>query len=51
MKNIRLHMGYRLQIIGKRLAREFDVWNYRLRNRMIHVGYSAARGARADVLA
>ena len=45
MKNIRLHMGYRLQIIGKRLAREFDVWNYRLRNRMIHVGYSAARGA------
>ena len=43
--NLQLHMGYKLQVIGKKLAKEFNVWNYQLRNRMIQVGYTAAKGA------
>ena len=43
--NLPLHMGYKLQVIGKKLAKEFNVWNYQLRNRMIQVGYAAAKGA------
>ena len=43
--NLQLHMGYKLQVIGKKLAKEFNVWNYQLRNRMIQVGYAAAKGA------
>ena len=45
VRNLQLHMGYKLQAIGKKLAKEFNVWNYQLRNRMIHVGYTAAKGA------
>ena len=43
--NLQLHMGYKLQAIGKKLAKEFNVWNYQMRNRMIQVGYTAAKGA------
>lgn len=39
------HMGFKLQAIGRKLAKEFNVYNYQLRNRMIHVGYPAAKGA------
>lgn len=45
IRNLQLHMGYKLQAIGKKLAKEFNVWNYQLRNRMIQVGYTAAKGA------
>lgn len=45
VRNLQLHMGYKLQAIGKKLAKEFNVWNYQLRNRMIQVGYTAAKGA------
>lgn len=45
IRNLQLHTGYKLQVIGKKLAKEFDVWNYQLRNRMIQVGYTAAKGA------
>ena len=45
VRNLQLHMGYKLQRIGKKLAKEFDIWNYQLRNRMIQVGYTAAKGA------
>ena len=44
IRNLQLHMGYKLQAIGKKLAKEFNVWNYQLRNRMIQVGYTAAKG-------
>lgn len=45
VRNLQLHMGYKLQAIGKKLAKEFNVWNYQMRNRMIQVGYTAAKGA------
>jgi len=45
MQKIERHMGFRLQAAGRKLAKEFNVYNYQLRNRMIHVGFSAARGA------
>ena len=45
IRNLQLHMGYKLQAIGKKLAKEFNVWNYQMRNRMIQVGYTAAKGA------
>ena len=45
VRNLQMHMGYKLQAIGKKLAKEFNVWNYQLRNRMIQVGYTAAKGA------
>ena len=45
VRNLQLHMGCKLQAIGKKLAKEFNVWNYQLRNRMIQVGYTAAKGA------
>ena len=45
VRNLQMHMGYKLQAIGKKLAKEFNVWNYQLRNRMIQVGYAAAKGA------
>ena len=38
-------MGFKLQAVGRKLAKEFGVYNYRLRNRMIQVGFPAARGA------
>ena len=44
IRNLQLHMGYKLQAIGKKLAKEFNAWNYQLRNRMIQVGYTAAKG-------
>lgn len=39
------HMGYKLQSVGKLLAKDFGVYNYQMRNRMIHVGYREARGS------
>ena len=39
------HMGQRLHAVGMKLAGEFDVPRFRIRNRMIQLGYSAARGA------
>ena len=45
MQGWQRHMGYKLQTVGRSLAKEFGVYNYQLRNRMIHVGYGAARGA------
>lgn len=39
------HMGYRLQAIGRALAKEYGVRNYQMRNRMIQLGYTAAKGA------
>ena len=45
VRNLQLHMGYKLQAIGKKLAKEFNVWNYQMRNRMIQAGYTAAKGA------
>ena len=38
------HMGYRLQAIGRALAKEYGVRNYQMRNRMIQLGYTAAKG-------
>lgn len=45
MQRNKSHMGFKLQAVGRKLAKEFDVYNYQLRNRMIHVGYAAARGS------
>ena len=39
------HMGYKLQFVGRKLAKEFDVYNYQIRNRMIQTGFWAAKGA------
>ena len=39
------HIGYPLQAIGCALAREYGVRNYQMRNRMIQLGYTAAKGA------
>ena len=39
------HMGRKLHTIGMKLAGEFGVPRFRLRNRMIQLGYSAAKGA------
>ena len=38
-------MCYKLELVGKKLAKEFGICNYQLRNRMIQVGYSEARGS------
>lgn len=45
MQTLNRHVGFKLQAAGRKLAKEFNVYNYQLRNRMIHVGYPAARGA------
>lgn len=45
MRQMNRHMGYKLQAVGRALAKEFNVYNYQLRNRMIQVGYCAAKGA------
>ena len=45
MKKLGQHMGFKLQAVGRKQAKEFGVYNYRLRNRMIQVGFPAARGA------
>ena len=47
-QSARLHMGYRLQSIGKKLAREFDVPNFRMRNRMIRIGYRFTKACFPD---
>lgn len=39
------HMGHKLQVAGRALAREYGVRNYQMRNRMIQLGYTAAKGA------
>ncbi len=39
------HMGYKLQFVGRKLAKEFGVYNYQIRNRMIQTGFWAAKGA------
>ena len=39
------HIGYRLQAVGRTLAKEYGVRNYQMRNRMIQLGYTAAKGA------
>lgn len=39
------HMGYRLEAVGRALAKEYGVRNYQMRNRMIQLGYTAAKGA------
>ena len=39
------HMGYRMQAAGRALAKEYGVRNYQMRNRMIQLGYTAAKGA------
>ena len=39
------HMGYRMQAAGRVLAKEYGVRNYQMRNRMIQLGYTAAKGA------
>lgn len=45
MQKMDRHMGFKLQAAGRKLAKEFNVYNYQLRNRMIHVGFPAAKGA------
>ena len=45
LRHVRRHMGYKLELVGKKLAKEFGICNYQLRNRMIQVGYSEARGS------
>lgn len=45
MQKLERHMGFKLQAVGRKLAKEFNVYNYQLRNRMIHVGFPAARGS------
>ena len=45
MRHVRRHMGYKLELVGKKLAKEFGICNYQLRNRMIQVGYNEARGS------
>ena len=45
MQKLGRHMGFKLQAAGRKLAKEFNVYNYQLRNRMIHVGFPAAKGA------
>lgn len=45
MQKLDRHMGFKLQAAGRKLAKEFNVYNYQLRNRMIHVGFPAAKGA------
>lgn len=42
--NARLPIWCRLQSVGRILAKEFGVYNYQARNRMIHVGYWQANG-------
>lgn len=37
MRQTNCHMGYKLQAVGRKLAKEFNVYNYQLRNRMIQV--------------
>lgn len=39
------HMGQKLHAVGMKLAGEFDAPRFRIRNRMIQLGYSAAKGA------
>lgn len=39
------HIGYRLEAVGRTLAKEYGVRNYQMRNRMIQLGYTAAKGA------
>ncbi len=39
------HMGYRMQAAGRALSKEYGVRNYQMRNRMIQLGYTAAKGA------
>lgn len=45
MKGLPLHNGEKMERIGRALASEFAVWKYCARNRLIQVGYVAARGA------
>ena len=45
MRDECVHNGVKMQSIGRMLAREFCVPNYRARNRLIQVGYPAAKGA------
>lgn len=45
MQNSQEHMGSKLETVGKILAKEFGVYNYQLRNRMIQVGYPQAKGS------
>lgn len=45
MKNSPLHIGQKMERIGRDLASEFGVWKYCARNRLIQVGYGAACGA------
>lgn len=45
MQNLNRHAGYKFHAVGKKLAKEFGVYNYQMRNRMIHIGFQAARGA------
>lgn len=45
MQKLDRHIGFKLQAAGRKLAKEFNVYNYQLRNRMIHVGFPAAKGA------
>ena len=45
LRHVRRHMGYKLELVGKKLAKEFGICNYQLRNRMIQVGYNEARGS------
>ncbi|MDY2656469.1 MAG: hypothetical protein SOV75_05580, partial [Candidatus Limiplasma sp.] len=35
------HIGYRLEAVGRTLAKEYGVRNYQMRNRMIQLGYTA----------
>jgi len=45
MCKLERHIGFKMQAAGRKLAKEFNVYNYQMRNRMIHIGFAAARGA------
>lgn len=45
MRKLERHMGFKMQAVGRKLAKEFNVYNYQMRNRMIQIGFAAARGA------
>lgn len=45
IEGLNVHDGAKMELIGKKMAAEFNVPNYRARNRMIQVGYWQTRGA------
>ena len=45
MEGLAMHGGEKMDLIGPALAGEFSVWKYCARNRLIQLGYAAARGA------